>query len=88
MRFFLITLPLLLFTLFSCRSTKTIQQAISKKDTTVVSTIVLPKVDAHADSVKFMQSAYKSLDSNLIKFNTFSAKVKVVFEDERESETI
>jgi len=80
MRVFLLFLPLALLTLFSCRSTKTIQQAISKKDT-VAAVVIVPKVDAHADSVKFMQAAYKSLDSNLIQFNTFSAKVKVVFED-------
>lgn len=65
--------------LFSCRSTKKIQTAITpKKDTVVV--VQPPVVDPHADSVAFMQKAYASVLKNQIDFRTFSAKVKVDFE--------
>lgn len=69
---------LLMAMLFSCRSTKKIQTAISRKDTTVV--IAPPVIDAHADSVKFMKEAYAAVLKNWIDFQTFSAKVKVDFE--------
>lgn len=59
----------------SCRSTKRIQTAISKKDTTVV----VPVIDAKADSVRFIQEIWQGIERNRIDFNTFSAKVKVEF---------
>jgi len=65
--------------LFSCRSTKKIQTAITpKKDTVVV--VQPPAVDPHADSVAYMQKAYAGILKNQIDFRTFSAKVKVDFE--------
>lgn len=64
--------------IFSCRSTKKIQTAISRKDTTVV--IAPPVVDPRADSIKFMHEAYAAVLKNKIEFQTFSAKVKVDFE--------
>lgn len=65
--------------LFSCRSTKKIQTAITpKKDTVVV--VQPPAVDPHADSIAFMHKAYASVLKNQIDFQTFSAKVKVDFE--------
>lgn len=62
-----------------CRSTKKIQTAISRKDTSVV--VVIPADDPHADSVKFIQNAFGAIEKNRIDFNTFSAKIKVNFED-------
>lgn len=73
--FFLIILATLVY---SCRSTKTIQTAISKKDT--VEVVTKPIEDPHADSIRYMQSAFDSISRNYIDFNTFSAKIKVDFE--------
>ncbi|MFL5743637.1 MAG: DUF4292 domain-containing protein [Niastella sp.] len=60
----------------SCRSTKTIQTAIAKKDTAVV----VPLVDHRVDSVQYIRKIWDTIRQNNIKFNTFSAKVKVHFE--------
>jgi hypothetical protein len=61
----------------SCRSTKTIQTAIAKKDTTVV----IPVVDhGAADSMLYIKKVWDTIRKNTIDFKTFSAKVKVDFE--------
>lgn len=65
----------------SCRSTKKIQTVITPKppkDTTVVAE---PTVDLRADSIRFIRDAYQAIERNRIDFNTFSAKIKVDFED-------
>jgi hypothetical protein len=57
----------------SCRSTKKIQTAISKKDTTQI-----VRVDnAKFDSSGFIRQVYSNILRNHIDYNTFSAKVKV-----------
>ena len=63
-----------LFALFavSCRSTKKIQTAISKKDTTQI-----VRVENAFDSSGFIRQVYSGIIRNHIDFNTFSAKVKV-----------
>lgn len=60
-----------------CRSTKTIQSAMSKKDS---AHLILPAPDSKKDSVNFMEEVYKGVQGNRIDFNTFTAKVKVDFE--------
>ena len=62
----------------SCRSTRTIQTAIAKRDT--VQVVKLPEIDLHADSINFMKASYVSIERNAIPFQTFSAKIKVDFE--------
>jgi len=63
---------------FGCRSTKNIQTVITpKKDTVQVVKIEDPK----ADSSKFINAIYHAIERNRIDFNTFSAKIKVDFED-------
>jgi len=60
----------------SCRSTKTIQTAIGKKDS-------LRGVSDSAnkkDSLLFIDKVYEGIQNNRIDFNTFSAKIKVDFE--------
>ena len=57
----------------ACRSTKKIQTAISKKDT---SQIVMVG-DSKFDSAGFIKNVVTRLDNNYIDFKTFSAKVKV-----------
>lgn len=64
---------LLAFLAVSCRSTKKIQTAISKKDTTQI-----VRVDnAKFDSSGFIRQVYSNIVRNHIDYNTFSAKVKV-----------
>lgn len=58
----------------SCRSTKKIQTAISKKDSVAVNS------NSKSDSLLFMSDLYSRIRSNHIDFNSFSGKVKVDFE--------
>ena len=67
---------LTLFLLSACRSTRTIQSAISKIDTAAKA----PMVDLHADSMHFIHSSFDSVLKRRIEFNTFSAKIKVDLE--------
>jgi hypothetical protein len=63
----------------SCRSTKNIQTAIAKKDTTT--TIIAPD-HSHEDSIAFIKDVYNGIQSNRINFTTFSAnKIDVDYED-------
>jgi hypothetical protein len=61
----------------SCRSTKSIQTAMSKKDS---AQIIVPDSSSRRDTIKFIQNIYGALEKNRIDFETFSAKVKVDFE--------
>jgi Domain of unknown function (DUF4292) len=67
----------LLYTAEGCRSTKKLQTAINKRDTNVVSTAGA----ANPDSLQGAPAVLKSLEKNRIQFNTFSAKIKVQYED-------
>ena len=60
----------------SCRSTRKIQTAITKKDTVQVIAITDPR----ADSLRYIHEVYNRIQQNRIEWNTFSAKVKVDFE--------
>lgn len=65
----------LLFAFSACRSTKKIQQAIVKKDTVVtVVTVVLP---THEDTMRMVNDLLQKVQKNRIEFNTFSAKIRV-----------
>lgn len=61
----------------SCRSTKKIQTAITKKDTVATAIIV---VDPHADSMRFIKETYSMLIKNKIEFETFSAKINTDYQ--------
>jgi len=61
--------------LASCRSTKKIQTAISKRDSVVV--VNTPTNDKKNDTLQWIQATLNRIDSNHIDFQTFSAKVKV-----------
>ncbi len=63
----------------SCRSTKKIQTAITKKDTTSVIVVVAAN-DPHADSLKFISETYEKLNANKIGFETFSAKINTEYQ--------
>lgn len=60
----------------SCRSTKTIQTVITKKDSVKTVDDSLNR----RDSIAFIQATYDSIENNMIDFNSFSAKVKIDFE--------
>ena len=60
----------------SCRSTKKLQTAVNKKD-------ILINKNAATDSLKGAKGALASLAKNKINFKTFSAKIKVQYEDSK-----
>ncbi len=64
--------------LLSCRSTKSIQNAMSKKDSVAI--LVPPVEDSRSDSLKFMELLYQGIEKNKISYTSFSGKVKVTFE--------
>jgi len=70
---------LALIVMAGCRSVKTIQTAIGKKDTTQVIPVVVPNVGVK-DSIKFIRNVMDTVHRNFINFETFSAKIKVHFE--------
>ena len=74
----IIILAIAISLLASCRSTRKIQTAISKKDTVAVAT-PLPNL-THEDTVAFGRQVLHRLDSGRIKFNTFSAKINVDYQ--------
>lgn len=65
------------FAVSSCKSTKTIQAAVSKKDTTSVHITN----DSDADSIKLIKKVLTDVHSKEPVFTTFSAKMKVEYED-------
>ena len=68
----------IIFLFASCRSTKNIQTAIAKKDTSA--TAIVPD-HSHEDSIAFIKDIYGRIQSNRIGFTTFSAKIDVDYED-------
>jgi hypothetical protein len=68
----LITLALM----SSCRSVKTIQTAITKKDTVQTVPVITPRFD----STQLIREVLDTLNRNHIDFQTFSAKLKVHYE--------
>ena len=64
----------------SCHPTKNIQSVIPKLDTTSVS-LSVPPDRAKNDSIAFIKSTYDKINSNMIRYNSFSAKVEVDYED-------
>ncbi len=71
-----ITLIVVMTASIGCRSTRKINTAISKKDTT---NIVL--ADAHADSLRYISEVYRNVGKNRVDFQTFSGKMKVEYWD-------
>ena len=62
----------------SCRSTRKIQTAINKKDTTVTTQPVV--LSSHADSVKTIKETVEKMNAGRISFTTFNAKVNVDYQ--------
>lgn len=81
-RLFFITIAfigLLAFT--ACRSTKNIQKAIIKKDSVAV--VVKDIQPTHQDTMKMVNTVLGAVEQKRIDFNTFSAKIKVDYENEK-----
>ena len=66
----------ILLPIISCRSTKKLQTAVNKKDTVVNGRNV-----TSIDSLKGGKDLVNILTKNMIDFKTFSAKIKVQYED-------
>lgn len=70
-RFLLLLIAIIL--LASCRSTKKIQTAISKKDS-----VTRVAIDgSRSDSARFFNSLLRKIDSNRVQYTTFSGKVNI-----------
>jgi uncharacterized protein DUF4292 len=67
----------LVWSINSCRSTKKLQTAVNKKDTQ----LVISQPPANTDSLQGAFNILKTLRKNRINFTTFSAKIKVQYED-------
>jgi hypothetical protein len=70
--------------LSSCKSTKKIQAAISKKD----STAVLITKQSELDSLTMISNLVTEIHSRQMDFKTFSAKIKVDYEDSKSKQAI
>jgi len=78
-RTIVLTIPLLWagIALTGCRSTKSIQTAITKKDGAAPG---VSDTANRADSLLFMEHLHQGVAARRIEFNTFSAKLKVSFQ--------
>ena len=76
---FRITISAIIFIalLSSCRSTRKIQTAISKKDTIAIASTG----NAHEDTIQFIRGTYAGIMKNHIDFKTFSAKINIDYVD-------
>ncbi len=63
--------------IYGCKSTKTIQTAMNKKDTAIVMEIKNPEVD----SAFVIGQIIEKIKKRRINFNTFSAKIKLDYTD-------
>ncbi len=66
-----------LMSVFSCRTVKQINKVIAPKDTT----LVMPSDQSKADSLLMISNTLTGLNKNHIDFQTFSAKIKVDYQD-------
>ena len=68
-----------LFAAMGCHSTKSLQTAINKKDTSVLNNPVINKDSSSEKSAA--EEALLALNKNKIDFETFSAKAKIQYQD-------
>ena len=71
-----VAVTIILLILVSCRSTKKLQTAISKKDTIAVATL-------DSDSLKNLENLMDVVHRHHIDFKTFSAKIRLQYEDNK-----
>jgi hypothetical protein len=75
--FFLLFTTLVVITSVGCKTAKKIQAAVDKKDSTSIN-ITQP---VNEDSILFVKNALQEVYSKKIDYKTFSAKIKVEYED-------
>ena len=76
--FFSVLFALMLLLAFSaCKSTKTIQQAMVKKDTVAAPEVPVEKLPTHEDTMRMVNDVLNNVQQKYIDFRTFSAKIKV-----------
>lgn len=80
-RLFFITIAFIWLLVFTaCRSTKNIQKAIIIKDSVAVVKDIQP---THQDTMKMVDAVLTAVAQKRIEFNTFSAKIRVDYENEK-----
>ena len=77
---FILTPLFFIAVLCSCRSSKKLQSAITKKDT-VITVLNNP---AATDSARLVHETFEKIRDNHIDFETFSSKIKVQYKDNRQ----
>lgn len=81
MRFiFICTIALFFASVYSCRTSKKLQSAITKKDT-IVTLVANP---AETDSAQLLHDAFTKIRANTVDFKTFSSKIKVDYNDSKQ----
>jgi len=75
--FFLLLTTLVVITSVGCKTAKKIQAAVDKKDSTSIN-ITQP---VNEDSILLVKNAFQEVYSKKIDYKTFSAKIKVEYED-------
>lgn len=82
--FFSVLFTLVLLLAFSaCKSTKTIQQAMVKKDTVAVPEVPVEKLPTHEDTMRMVNDVLNNVQQKYIDFRTFSAKIKVDYSNSK-----
>ena len=82
--FFSVLFALMLLLAFSaCKSTKTIQQAMVKKDTVAVPEVPVEKLPTHEDTMRMVNDVLNNVQQKYIDFRTFSAKIKVDYSNSK-----
>ena len=82
--FFSVLFALVLLLAFSaCKSTKTIQQAMVKKDTVAVPEVPAEKLPTHEDTMRMVNDVLNNVQQKYIDFRTFSAKIKVDYSNSK-----
>lgn len=83
-QFFSILFACVLLMAFSaCKSTKTIQQAMVKKDTIAAPEVPVEKLPTREDTIRMVNEVLTNVQQKYIEFRTFSAKIKVDYSNSK-----
>ncbi len=83
-QFFSILFACVLLMAFSaCKSTKTIQQAMVKKDTIAAPEVPVEKIPTREDTIRMVNEVLTNVQQKYIEFRTFSAKIKVDYSNSK-----
>jgi hypothetical protein len=83
-QFFSILFACVLLMAFSaCKSTKTIQQAMVKKDTIAAPEVPVEKIPTREDTMRMVNEVLTNVQQKYIEFRTFSAKIKVDYSNSK-----